>query len=256
MRLDDVATWARERALAVGAAPESPENLAAVHAWREAWRPKRVRVLLVAESHVAPLDGDAAVRVHADAGGARVLPERYTRLVYCLGYGEDSMCSPSPRGNGSGTWQYWDLFGQLARGLGQTQPRKAQSTAAARMRWKVDTLELLRDRGIWLADASVMALYAGSRRRVANPKRCTAIVRESWERFVWPDVEGDRPEEVWIVGRGVASALAGAAGLREIAGVIDQPQSREVARYQSGVAEMVQRVQAVSVGPAPRCVTP
>jgi hypothetical protein len=44
---------------------ETARYLEAVAAWRAAWRPKRVRVLLVAESHVAEMPGDSTVVVRA-----------------------------------------------------------------------------------------------------------------------------------------------------------------------------------------------
>jgi hypothetical protein len=42
---------------------ESPEYLSQVEKWRRAWRPERVKVLLVAESHVGEMPGDTGVRL-------------------------------------------------------------------------------------------------------------------------------------------------------------------------------------------------
>ena len=180
MNSDLVSAWVAQQAVALAAEPEDPFYLAAVDEWREAWRPERVRILLVAESHVARMPGDEVVRVDAARYVARPMPPLYVRLVYCLGYGESDACSSPPRPNG-GTWQYWDLFGQVARGLGELQPRRTVSSAAARIAWKVETLDILRRRGIWLVDASVMALYAGGR-RVATGSVYRRIVGESWRR--------------------------------------------------------------------------
>lgn len=95
---------------------ESHEYLERVAAWRNAWRPERVRVLLLAESHVAEEHGDLTAQVHVpDWMYGYGLPEGFCRLVYCLGYGETEICRPvsGPRSNG-GTWQFWDLFGAVA----------------------------------------------------------------------------------------------------------------------------------------------
>ncbi|MCE9636462.1 MAG: hypothetical protein K8T90_12220 [Planctomycetes bacterium] len=236
MNTDLVSAWVRQQAADLGVEPEDPSYLSAVEAWRQAWRPERVRVLLVAESHVARMPGDDTIRVDATPHVARPLPLPYVRLVYCLGYGESAVCSSAPRPNG-GTWQYWDLLGQVARGLGELQPRVATSSVATRIAWKVETLDILRRRGIWLVDASVMALYSAGH-RVATGRGYARIVGESWRRFVWPDVAADRPELMWIVGHGVAGALASdpVAGR---ASVIDQPQSRDAERYRRGLATLV-----------------
>jgi hypothetical protein len=232
---DEIVSWART-VMPAHAAIESAASLNAVAGWRNAWRPPRVRVLLVAESHVAPLEGDHGVGVflgqHSDVNA----PADYVRLVYCLGYGEDAVCSRPPINNG-GTWQYWDLFGQIARGHDQLQPRRGAATSAERLRWKIETLCMLRDRGIWLADASVVALYSGGK-KLATGNAYRRVVRESWCRFVWPDVAADAPEQVWIVGHGVAQAIGGEPGT-SAARVIDQPQSRDHERFKRGVRELV-----------------
>ncbi|MCE9636095.1 MAG: transposase [Planctomycetes bacterium] len=50
MNTDLVSAWVSQQAADLGIEPEDPSYLSAVEAWREAWRPERVRVLLVAES--------------------------------------------------------------------------------------------------------------------------------------------------------------------------------------------------------------
>ena len=108
------ATW-YER---LGARPESPDYLHAVAAWRTTWRPERVRVVLLAESHVGEHPGDSRIGVTSLYWVGRSLPDRYVRLIYCLGYGESSICSRPPESNG-GTPQFWNIFGQVA--LGQSR---------------------------------------------------------------------------------------------------------------------------------------
>src|SRR5205814_8469466 len=120
----DVAAWAAIWSMHVHAPPESVEYLALVDAWRDACRPRRVRLLLVAESHMGELGGDLGVRVRRPRSCTTEVPEGYCRLVHCFGYGEGELCEPRPRKN-SGTLQYWDLFGEAAWGPGHQQPRRS-----------------------------------------------------------------------------------------------------------------------------------
>ncbi len=80
-----VEAWAARWAARTGGVVESPSYLASVAAWRDSWRPKHVRVLLVAESHVREIAGDARVSVRVPREPH--LPPSFCRLVYCLGYG-------------------------------------------------------------------------------------------------------------------------------------------------------------------------
>ena len=69
-----------------GPLQDSEDYLRGVAAWREFWRPKNVRVLLIAESHVAEAAGDSDARVRVpetvlQATGVSSLPDRYVRLI-------------------------------------------------------------------------------------------------------------------------------------------------------------------------------
>jgi hypothetical protein len=234
--------WARWWAHQLQLEAEPADYIAQVDAWRAAWRPARVRVLLVAESHVGPRPGDDRVRVEVP-GASQGLPPGFCRLVYCLGYGENGLCVPSAEENAS-TWQYWDIFSALADGLDAKPVRKAGTTLDQRVRSKLDSLRRLQERGIWLVDASVMALYApGGGRGVSGPNYLR-LVRESFERWVWPSVAGDNPEQVWVIGRGVGRALAGLPRI-EAERVVSQPQDRDQGRAREGMRAMVEGVVAV-----------
>jgi hypothetical protein len=73
--IPDVAQWAAVWSRYVGAPMESTAYLDLVEAWRNAWRPDRVRFLLVAESHMGELDGDAGVLVARTPTGTTAVPE-------------------------------------------------------------------------------------------------------------------------------------------------------------------------------------
>lgn len=189
--------WARATQRSLGLTPESEAYLQATEAWRAAWRPDRVRVLLVAESHVAEQPGDAGVTVDT---GRLDLPQVYCRLVYCLGYGEATLCRPRSPANNRGTPQYWRIFATLAAGVQQRGPRGlAQKNAL---------LNRLRDLGVWLVDACVAGIYcAGS--RIVPASSYSAVLRESYQSFVLPCVATDAPQIVYVIGKGVYDALVG-----------------------------------------------
>src|SRR5207245_849848 len=95
--------------------------------------------------------------------------------------------------------------------------------------------------GVWLVDASKAACSGpeGGRRfpRSADYKR---VVRESWSRFVWPSVQADAPESIWVIGIGVGKALKGLPELPELerAQVISQPQDRTPGRHLKGLLKL------------------
>lgn len=234
--------------------PREPEAyLQAVRAWREAFRPQRVRVLLLAESHVASRPGDERISVRLPPHhqtSAPDLPAAFCRLVYCLGYGESEICSSAPAANG-GTWQYWDLFGAVAGAIddrfGPAMPRRHASSLDSRLEWKLQALAILRRSGVWLEDACRTAVYSSTEGRVLAGRAYRDRLRRDVADAVWPGVAGDRPDRVWIVGRGVGDALS---GLPMLAGarVISQPQDRDAGRFRADLEELVRAMRQLRSG--------
>lgn len=229
--------WAEAWARRLGGRAESAGYLASVEDWRNTWRPERVRVLLIAESHVAEEPGDShvQVRVPGRAGGA--LPRSFCRLVYCLGYGESELCKPRPRRN-PGTWQFWDIFGAIAGGPAPLQPRKSSSTLGARLAWKLDVLRWLQRHGVWLVDACVAGVYRPGGSRAVSGVDYDRMVRESFERFVWPGVSAESPEVVGIIGAGVQRALAHHEATRGAITVVQPQGDRGSGRHARELAEL------------------
>ena len=233
--VDDWVKWSRSKGL-----KDSHEYLGGVDAWRQAWRPKRVRVLLVAESHVAEEKGDLRVRVRSPEGLFEKLPRSYVRLVYCLAYGEDCLCEPKPKRN-PGTWQFWKIFQAISDcSADAKQPRKGQIMP------KVEVLRKLQSKGVWLVDASVAALYSLSEGRL-RVTRYHETIRQSFEEFVWPMMKEDPVKQVWIIGRGVGNALTGLKlkGMPDRITrrwIISQPQDRTPGRFQEDLKRLVRRI--------------
>src|SRR5258708_33983740 len=69
------------------------------------WRPDRVRIVLLAESHVWTSREETLSRVVQPDG----VQTGFARFVYCLGGGEPQIVSPTVRPNTGGT-QYWRLL--------------------------------------------------------------------------------------------------------------------------------------------------
>lgn len=228
---------------------ESLEYLDCISAWRNFWRPSRVRFALIAESHVAEAPGDSNARVVLPPElAAPEMPSGFCRLVYCLGYGEPELCTPHVTGN-PGTWQYWDLFGSIASvvdgSIPPEMPRRRQSGLIERLRWKVKVLRALRDAGIWLADASVVGIYApGGVRRLSGVAYRRSL-RRDFNDHVWPSISSDRPTHLWIIGRSVGRALNGLPDI-DAGCVISQPQDRNHEQFASDRRRLLECIRAFS----------
>jgi hypothetical protein len=189
---------------------EPPEAALAAEACRLAWRPPRLRLLLLAESHMATGAAELACRLRFPPGLDWPGPRRFVRHVYCAGYGEPAVVDPPaavPRN--LGTLQYWRL---LCATEGEAMPawpelRKSAGTGlAARLRAKAALLHRLCARGVWLTDASLVAL-AGPGQPRASPRRQAEALAESWRLYHGAVLPGLDPAHVVVVGLGVARAL-------------------------------------------------
>jgi len=174
-----------------------------VEAHRWAWKPKRVRLVLLAESHVHTQQQELAF----DYAGSRYFPSdidaptRFVRLIYCLAYGEKLLA----RDFNGGTPQFWAIFGALAG----TNPRHRRGAGvAARLSEKVRTLQILAERGVWLLDASLHAVAL--RKGVRLPPKVTQILQRLW----WDDygraiIAETHPERVVAIGKGLHGSMSG-----------------------------------------------
>jgi hypothetical protein len=238
-----IVNWAKSWTAAEGRRNEYAEYLKGVSDWRQAWCPDKISVLLIAESHLVQERGDLKVVVKMTTKIPEKLPASYVRLVYCLGYGENELCSPHPENNG-GTWQFWDIFGAIAgHDIDHTQPRKRDSTLEERMEWKLETLRTLRKMKVWLVDASVIDA------RGFQGATYVEMIRDSFVKFVLPTL-GNKPEQVWVIGRKVGHALRDRdfEKIPRISdnSIISQPQDHDNERYLQGLRKLVHEVSAVT----------
>lgn len=215
-----------------GAGIEPIEAVRAVEVHRERWRPVRPRVILLAESHVYTGKEDVVPLLSTD--GCQITGP-FVRFVYCLGYGEKSLVGKDVHPN-LGTPQFWKIFYSCHKRIESNadfSPILASRTRSAteRLRNKLCLLESLKQRGVWLVDASIIALY---RSHTPKPSYAVtrAVIQKSWDHYVGEVVAAAGPEHVIVVGKGVATYLKDRlhASVGDRLTPLPQPQARLPAR--------------------------
>jgi len=190
-----------------GFVPEPLETTLVVEEHRWFWKPKDVKFILVAESHVYTNKDEIKVKIDPSRlpkEAPKRVPLNFVRLVYCLGYGEPNILNaPRKIENNRGTRQYVNLFKRCV-GLHE------KPSSMTQLEWKVRILETIKGKGIWLLDASVHACYKGKGKRLP-PKLVKKITTISWNKYVKPiidDISIDR-KRVWIIGKSLHDILGG-----------------------------------------------
>ncbi len=155
-------------------------SVQAANRYYEYFRPDKVRVILLAESHAYT---DEALSKHGPIIGSDKLstddysgPRDFVSLVYCLAYGESSILahrdddgdddSISKAAALLGTTQFWKLF-EACAGFAPNEDGSYGSKVLVkhvkdhntRVRNKLEILLRLKQRGIWLLDTSIIGWY-------------------------------------------------------------------------------------------------
>ena len=189
--------------------PESFEIAEEVERHRWHWKPKKPKLLLVAESHVFTSEEELQLKVNPDKikqfllSGSKLPPVNFVRLVYSLAYGENDLLL-APGISNYGTPAYWDIFGRVT--FRCPQPRAEDGAPFSdRMKWKVETLRELYRMDIWLLDASVHAIYLGNRRRLPAQVQNDDVQKKLHEQW-WNGYgkflvgQSDSPK-IWVIGK-------------------------------------------------------
>jgi hypothetical protein len=153
----------------------------------------------------------------------------YARFVYCLGYGEPTFAGPwSPAR--AGTPQYWKLLASCVQSASPDAFGPVLKTVNRsfddRLRAKVALLERLRALGVWLVDASAIALCAPGGTRLHGPAY-GQVLQCCWRTYTGELIRLAAPRAVVVIGRGVHAALhAELAALRGVdVSCVPQPQA-------------------------------
>ena len=183
---------------------ESFKIIKSVDEHRNFWKPNKIKVLLLAESHVFTTDSehDSTMRYPYRFPELRECPTEYVRLVYCLGYGEKDIVNVRPN---NGTPQFWKIFVSCLY-QNDSERKKvlvSQTGFLQRLRDKISVLEQLKEKGIWLVDASIVALYP----KKPAPKIMKEITRISWKSYVSKVIQDANPEKIIVIGKGVHRIL-------------------------------------------------
>ncbi len=139
------------------------------------WRPTKPKVILLAESHVSTpqelsCDGPVFDKSLLDGYDG---PQDFCSLVYCLAYGENAALKERanslisvPRKDNAGTWQFWNLFSacisspdQDPSSYGKDIQKSSKLPHAERIQKKFQILKQMKEKGIWLIDASIIGWY-------------------------------------------------------------------------------------------------
>ena len=191
----------------LGSNAEPLETVRLVETYRRYWKPETVRVVLLAESHVFTSDGDRRIAIPPidDLPG---YPRQYARFVYCLGLGERDLTNDPHHPIRDGTPQFWKVLyacDNRIENLEDFRPVQRWTSFPQRLRNKIHLLKNLRAKGIWLVDASIVAVY-GNGLNVSGRSR-TEVLRKSWESYTKQVVTSANPERVICVGKGVARVV-------------------------------------------------
>lgn len=174
---------------------------------REYWKPSEVDTILLAESHVYTTISDHNNTMNYDGfPQLNECPNNYVRLVYCLGYGEKRLVKIN--GN-PGTPQFWKIFAACVNKDFNLEFERISVSknpyTTQRIRNKILLLEELKKRGIWLVDASIVALYNNTIK--PSPITMEKIIETSWDQFVSKVIQEVNPKRIIVIGKGVSNIL-------------------------------------------------
>jgi hypothetical protein len=204
-----------------------------VEEYRQYWKPDETNVALLAESHVYTDEEDYETKCRSSIL-YKIIPDyplRFVRFVYCLGYGEDWLLqSTGTERKNTGTPQYWKIFSSCVaedeRDLGFHKILKKETPSIfERLRNKVAILQEMKERGIWLLDASIVGLYgSGAKHHNINEK----IIETCWLHHIAGIIQESKPKHIIVIGSGVDAILHPKLNRLGIPfTVVHQPQARD-----------------------------
>jgi hypothetical protein len=210
------------------AKPNFARDSLVVDEHRQYWRPSKVRLVLLAESHVYTTNEELRSTLKNHDRIPESVPRGFVRFVYCVGYGENELLDKQLDSN-PGTWQFWKIFHTCVYGATSVSSfsllLKRTTKLEERIQNKIELLQHLRARGIWLVDASVEALYQPGKPRLSANYKQTLLT--SWNGSIRPILEEAKPEGILCIGKNVARTLK--SQLNDLGipwGVVPQPQAR------------------------------
>lgn len=189
----------------LGDETEDLESVQLVETYRRYLKPNNVKMLLLAESHVFTSDSDRKITV-PPLPALPGYPTHYARFVYCLGYGEKNLTASPLHPARDGTPQFWKILFSCCNRVTASadfDPILSCTPYHQRLQNKIALLKKLKEKGIWLVDASIVALYNNG----SKNKEMYRAIQESWQSYTRDVVLAAQPEQVICIGKGVARVV-------------------------------------------------
>lgn len=182
-----------------------------VDKYRQFWKPEKTNVILLAESHVYTSQKDFSVKLNQKflENHLEQYPTNFVRFVYCLGYGETQLLTKSLNDKrNSGTPQYWKIFSSCVaendEDLGFDGILKTQTNFYGRIENKINVLNKMKKKGVWLLDASIVGLYGSGRK---DYKTTEHVLKICWKNYISNLIDEVNPKHIIVIGKGVGNAL-------------------------------------------------
>ena len=219
----------------LGDQSEPYESVDLIENYRRYWRPEKVNIILLAESHVFTSNTDRSFKlIDIKDGGASLksYPKSYAKFVYCLAYGEETLTKGDNHPViGDGTPQFWKILYSCINKIDSNKSfspilKSGTKSAPERIHNKIKLLLELKKQGIWLVDTSIIALY----NKGIKPSNdvFNEVIKTSWNHYTKNLISEANPKHVIIVGKGVAknieSSLSALVGHNNYT-IIPQPQA-------------------------------
>jgi hypothetical protein len=208
---------------------EPYESVELVEKYRQYWKPTKVKVVLLAESHVFTTDADRKIKIQT-ISGLTGYPTEYAKFVYCLAYGEKNLTKSPVHPNRDGTPHYWKVFYSCNNDIVEKSdfvPVLKKTNYEQRIHNKIKLLKSLQKKRIWLVDSSIVALYNNGKK--PSNKIMSSVIHASWKGYTEKVIKENNPEHVIVIGKGVAKVIE--RDLKRLVGdnnykVISQPNAR------------------------------
>jgi hypothetical protein len=205
---------------------EPLESVKLVKQYREYWKPDKVKIILLAESHVFTSDDDRNKKT-IELVELPYYPTQYAKFVYCLSYGEKDLLVEKNNQGRDGTPGFWKVLYSCKNHINHNsdfRPILKKTPFDKRIMNKIRLLTELKAKGIWLVDSSIIGLYKDG----AKLSRMKEIIKLSWDYYIRDQIEEMHPEYIICIGKDVAKVVE--TDLKIIMGdnycIIPQPNAR------------------------------
>ena len=217
---------------------DSVEVVRQVEEYRQFWKPNKLNVIMLGESHVFTDKQDYEIRCDRSILH-EIMPNhplRFVRFVYCLGYGEDEVLTKRRKDRKNmGTPQYWKIFSSCIaeneNDLGFDAILKTKTPSLVqRLCNKVKVLQTMKEKGIWLLDASIVGLYGSGKK---NRKFIERLLEICWRNHIADIILECNPKHIIVIGKGVGDILnPKLQKLNILPTIVPQPQARGTSQWQ------------------------